>query len=767
MRKLATLVSLLMLMSMSATAQTLTPITQLKQTNPDSLANWFNATPLAPFFSNNYGDTVTVIGQVIWTADQSFEILTGGNASRALIYIADTARVSGNKLPNFGAIQVFDQVGATGNRDSSLFNVPRGEVIKLTARIRSAFGSPLGYHHTVELDKINFTSLDLDDPLPNPIPLPDTLEIPLDSLFKLDGNMDLLAEKYDGAIVRITGPLTAVVPSQVVGGNGRYPEWYVTKPLPTSLTGVLALPIGDNSKFFRGTAGGAGGVANPDPIPPNGAVITSITGVLSKVRSDGPLVVDTWNPPPSGARGRTWRLHPFRASDIVLAPSLPPVIASVVRNLAVGAPNSPVTVTTTVSMPNASDTVASVQVFYNTTTTLPDRNFGGPYTTVNATRSQTNDSVWTANIPGFPLGTFVNYFVKATGSNNLSVLDRDTAQAKNFYRVANSLGIFDVQFSPYDNPVTSNIVSPLLDQTVTVRGTVTADSLDNLNELPTNAPIAIHIQDGRGVFSGVRVVLNGYTTPAGQIVRNDSVEVTGVVRESFSYTQIDARQSAGGSITKIGTATTPITPLLLTTDTLRVLSERFEGMLVQVNNVEVTRIRLAGQEFAIRQQGSTSPNDYLVDDLSGWAFRGGGTATPINPNADTVRVGDRFSLLRGIHFFSFSQYKLTPRRTGDFDGYLFTNETVNPTPKQFTLAQNYPNPFNPITMIRYELPERADVTLKVYDVLGREVATLVNAAQGQGSYQVPFNASNLASGVYFYRLKAGSFMQTKKMLLVK
>ncbi|MFN3562436.1 MAG: T9SS type A sorting domain-containing protein, partial [Chloroherpetonaceae bacterium] len=364
-------------------------------------------------------------------------------------------------------------------------------------------------------------------------------------------------------------------------------------------------------------------------------------------------------------------------------------------------------------------------------------------------------------------GTFVNYFVKAIGSNNLSVLDRDTAQAKNFFRFANSTGIFDVQFSPYDNPVTSNVVSPLLNQTVTVRGTVTADSLDNLNETPTNAPIAIHIQDGRGIFSGVRVVLNGYTTPAGQIVRNDSVEVTGIVRESFNYTQIDARQSAGGSITKIGTATTPITPLVLTTDTLRVRSERFEGMLVQVNNVEVTRTRLAGQEFAIRQQNATTTDDYLVDDLSGWDFRGGGTATPVNPNADTVRVGDRFAELRGIHFFSFSQYKLTPRRTGDYAGYLFTNEKVNPTPKQFSLAQNYPNPFNPITMIRYELPERADVTLKVYDVLGREVATLVNAAQGQGSYQVPFNAANLASGIYFYRLKAGSFMQTKKMLLVK
>lgn len=764
MRKLVTLLSLVMLVSISSNAQAIRTITEIKQTNLDSLANYYNGSPLAPpFSSNTNGDTVTVICQVLWTADQSFDQLTGGLTSRALMYVADTARVNG-KVPLFGAITINDNVGAAGNRDSSLFNVPRGEVIKLTAVVRNGFGSPPGYQATIELDKINFTSLDLDDPLPNPLPLPDTLEITLDSLFKLDGNMDMLAEKYDGMILRITGPMTAVVPSQVIGSNGRYPEWYVTKPLATSLTGVLALPIGDNSRFFRGTAGG--GVATADAIPPNGATVSSITGVLSKVRSNSALVVDTWNPPPSGARGRTWRFHPFRSSDIVLAPALPPVIASVVRNLAVAAPNTPVSVTTRVSMPNASDSVSSVQVFYNTSATLPDRTFGGPYVSVNAVRSTTNDSIWTADIPGFPLGTFVNYFVKATGSNGLSVLDRDTTQAKNFYRVANSLGIFDVQFSPYDNPVTSNIISPLLNQTVTVRGTVTSDSLDNLRE-GTNAPLAIHIQDGRGVFSGVRVVVNDFTTPAGQIVRNDSVEVTGTVQESFTYTQIDARQAAGGSVTKIGTATTPITPLVLTTDSLRLLSERFEGMLVQVNNVEVTRIGLTGQEFAIRQQGATSTNDYLVDDLSGWAFRGGGGSTPINPSADTVRVGDRFGALRGIHFFSFGQYKLTPRRTGDFEGYLFTNEKVNPTPKQFALAQNYPNPFNPITMIRYELPERADVTLKVYDILGREVATLVNAGQGQGAYQVPFNASNLASGVYFYRLKAGSFMQTKKMLLVK
>ena len=88
-------------------------------------------------------------------------------------------------------------------------------------------------------------------------------------------------------------------------------------------------------------------------------------------------------------------------------------------------------------------------------------------------------------------------------------------------------------------------------------------------------------------------------------------------------------------------------------------------------------------------------------------------------------------------------------------------------PKSFSLAQNYPNPFNPTTEISYQLSAVSNVTLKVYDVLGREVATLVNQKQSAGKYSVTFNGSRLASGVYFYRLAAGSFVSVKKLMLVK
>ncbi len=89
------------------------------------------------------------------------------------------------------------------------------------------------------------------------------------------------------------------------------------------------------------------------------------------------------------------------------------------------------------------------------------------------------------------------------------------------------------------------------------------------------------------------------------------------------------------------------------------------------------------------------------------------------------------------------------------------------TPATFALEQNYPNPFNPSTNISYSIPNNSFVTLKVYDMLGNEVATLVNEDKEAGNYQVTFDASALSNGVYFYRLQANGFDITKKMILMK
>jgi hypothetical protein len=88
-------------------------------------------------------------------------------------------------------------------------------------------------------------------------------------------------------------------------------------------------------------------------------------------------------------------------------------------------------------------------------------------------------------------------------------------------------------------------------------------------------------------------------------------------------------------------------------------------------------------------------------------------------------------------------------------------------PAKFGLEQNYPNPFNPSTTIRFAIPAAGMVSLKIYDVLGREVSGLVNSTMQAGSYQVQWNAVGMPSGMYVYELRAGSFVDMKRMMVVK
>ena len=107
-------------------------------------------------------------------------------------------------------------------------------------------------------------------------------------------------------------------------------------------------------------------------------------------------------------------------------------------------------------------------------------------------------------------------------------------------------------------------------------------------------------------------------------------------------------------------------------------------------------------------------------------------------------------------------------------GMVGIEEEVN-QPLTFNLEQNYPNPFNPATTIKYSIPEKVksqnskfkNVTLKIYDILGREIVVLVNEEQKPGNYEVKWDASNQPSGVYFYQLTADEFVKTRKMVLLR
>ena len=107
----------------------------------------------------------------------------------------------------------------------------------------------------------------------------------------------------------------------------------------------------------------------------------------------------------------------------------------------------------------------------------------------------------------------------------------------------------------------------------------------------------------------------------------------------------------------------------------------------------------------------------------------------------------------------------------EYGALVNVNET-KVVPESFTLHQNYPNPFNPTTILRYNLPEQTEVTLTVYDMLGRQVTQLVNTIQEAGYRSVQWNATDsfgkpVSAGVYLYQIRAGDFMQTKKIVLLK
>jgi hypothetical protein len=172
-----------------------------------------------------------------------------------------------------------------------------------------------------------------------------------------------------------------------------------------------------------------------------------------------------------------------------------------------------------------------------------------------------------------------------------------------------------------------------------------------------------------------------------------------------------------------------------------------------LNNFEIyPPILITGDDIWIGYEVAMSATDIVIGIDNG----------PLNPDGDWL-----YSLQSGVwyHLSLFGWHSNWVIR-----GFLSNTVSVEDTklnPTSFSLEQNYPNPFNPLTKIRYQIPQTSFVSLKISDVLGKEEAILVNEEKSPGNYEVNFNANNLSSGIYFYTLKAGNFIETKKMVLMK
>ncbi|MFB3056292.1 MAG: T9SS type A sorting domain-containing protein, partial [Ignavibacteriaceae bacterium] len=191
--------------------------------------------------------------------------------------------------------------------------------------------------------------------------------------------------------------------------------------------------------------------------------------------------------------------------------------------------------------------------------------------------------------------------------------------------------------------------------------------------------------------------------------------------------------------------------------------------------VELTSFtaQLINNQVVLNWQTATETNNMgfeiqrklIQEDLTGeWIYIG------YKEGAGTITEPQEYSYYDNIKNIEATSFVYRLKQV-DYDGsYEFSNEITveNSTlPDEFSLSQNYPNPFNPTTSIEFKLPVKSFVSLVVYDVLGNEVATLVNEEKPAGFYEVNFNANYLVSGVYIYRLQANSFIETKKMILLR
>jgi hypothetical protein len=407
------------------------------------------------------------------------------------------------------------------------------------------------------------------------------------------------------------------------------------------------------------------------------------------------------------------------------------------------------------------------------------------------------DSLYRATIPAQANNSMVSYFVEAWKDSVYSSYPDSTTP---WFYVIKDAGhsIYDIAYTPYTNGL-----SGFAFDTVTVSGVITADTTDIKDHATrggrTNVPI-LWLQGTTANWAGIQI-----WSPAIGLVdtlkRGDSVTVRGSVYGTSVRTQI--------AVTSIlsfqrGVAKVP-------TPTLRLMTspqyfdyqlsnyavagnstfQPYMGMLLELQNMYII-FRNAdntsdggtgnyGEYFISNVTTSTTTtyglrvndngvNHFYCDTNSAYLPYYASTHTFCPPGLKTTLIPfmNKLSYIRGILDYTNANYKLEPRKDDDFGTItgVFSYEP-NTLPTQFKLEQNYPNPFNPSTSIRYSIPFSSQVTLKIYNILGQEVETLFNGQHAAGTFHVEFNASRLATGVYFYELRAGDYRDIKKMLLLK
>lgn len=729
-----------------------TTIYEVQYVPPESLAIGHDR-------SLKVGDTVTVIGRVVAPplvkAGIDNRVLLRGTSSRTS-YIQDT----GNSP--WGGI-IVRQASITAN--TQFDQLDSGSKVSVTGVVQEFPPLPL---ISSPVTQINLDTTQIVTELPTVKKRPAPIQLSVSTFDSLGAVKFTTGEQYEGMYIQLNN--LTIGPQSPLGSRN-------IRRLIDAQGNFIYLR--DFSNFFSVSPNDPG--FTPWSPPSIGASVNYIRGVIiNSAYADGlgglyPYVI-----------------VPIYPNDLSLG-NTPPFISNVTRLPGVPKPADSVqvnvTVVDTLDNPIAVD---SVHLFYRINKGLYIRKH-----MLNA------GSIFYIKMPPQPLGTLVEYFVRAKDNQGgIRLNPSDTSRSTYFYYVRqnDTMSIKDIQYTPNNGGY-----SGYNGYDVTTEGVVTCDTSDipafsfSSQGGSQSSPRRVIIQDGNiaGGWSGIWIA----GSAADPLVKGQKIRVRGTVQEDNGMTKINI--ATPGDIVIISSGQPlPNFQVLTPGDVANSKSdgdttaEKWESVLIRFNNaVSIDCIvagsstgcnntlplpdssfrRNYGELFVIYPGENIEARIELQDGshnfVNGWDPA---LANYYNPGLPGTLVyqWNGFSSLQGVLYYSFSHYKLVPRTNSDFGSVIGVQNNQNESPSVFWLGQNYPNPFNPATTIRYNIPVNSEVTLKIYNLLGQEVRTLVNGIQNRGKYVVQFDGTNLASGLYFYILEGKSFegqkfTDVKKMVLVK
>ena len=705
-------------------------------------------------------DTVTVTGVVLVKPG----ILTY-TLARYNIYLQDTTTGA-----VFAGLNVLTNDTSTQAQSTGITALDTGMVVTLTGRV-TEFGSQNNsltelFHYTVSAPV--YTS-------PQPISIgtiiarPAAREVPLSDLANGTNPKPSTAERYESMYIVVRN----VTVTSVDYTSGRF---------------TFADSLGNTGYMYDGsgwyTLRGHKFSASRYTPPPVGTKLAYLRGVvLPQTRSltCGDYTVQPLYPGPLQQSGSKY------AGDLSIA-SFSPQITNIVR---------------TPSPPKATDVVKITWLAKNLNTggkidsSFFNWRFGSttarPWVRSKATPTS-GDSLYSATIPAAAGDSLVSYFVEAYGGGVYGASPDPTVP--NFYQIRQSgLTIKDVQFTPY-----AGGLSAFQGDTVTVSGVITADTTD-IKQPISNVP-RLWMASAAGAWNGIAIWGSTAGVRVDTMRRGDSLQVTGIVDERgvSSNDRRTSIQVLSYTFAKRGVTVPAATVISMSgsgsvsyQDANRPIKgaspfEQYESVLIKTpllyinmmnaDNSAATGTSNFGEFFASTTKGSITTafgirvnddgtNGFYCDTTvaykTAWA-----SAHPLSPpKTKLILVQSSIASLTAIMTYSNGEYKLEPRKDDDFGVITSVYRDPEVVPTSFELSQNYPNPFNPTTNIRYMLPKSGNITLKVFNMLGQEVMTLVDGQQNAGSYVVVFDASRLSSGVYLYQMKSDTYSTVKKMMLLK